>query len=159
MFGLLGHLSVAALGCGGDGQGSPETGDAVVVDIEEGEDLEPRRDTEVATDDTVSDTAETSRDSTPVLCTTTAPTACPSPAPTYVADIEPIMQSRCVGCHYGEIGGPWPLTSYGHVTDWRDTIRAAMLDCSMPPPEEEVAMPLSERQRILEWIRCGMPRL
>ena len=111
--------------------------------------------------DTFVDTAEdvdTQPDTAPFVCNTTAPTACPSPAPTYVANVAPIIEARCVSCHYGEIGGPWPLDTFGHVTDWRDTIRSAMLDCSMPPPAEQIPMTHEERMTILEWIRCGMPR-
>lgn len=94
----------------------------------------------------------------PIGCEIAAPTACPSPAPSYRTDVEPIVRARCVSCHYGQVGGPWPLNSYDHVSDWRDTIRSAMLDCSMPPPEDGLTMSERERVTILEWIRCGMPR-
>lgn len=106
-------------------------------------------------DETRSDVSETAETFVPPPCETVAPTSCPTPAPTY-ADIAPIVESRCVGCHYGALGGPWPLNSYDHVADWRDTIRSAMLDCSMPPPEEHVPMTTDERMQLLVWIRCGM---
>lgn len=91
-------------------------------------------------------------------CEVPAPTACPDPKPTYADDIAPIIERRCLTCHYGEPDGPWPLTSYGHVADWHDGIFAVMLNCAMPPPASGMAMPVAERVRVLEWLRCGLPR-
>jgi hypothetical protein len=85
-----------------------------------------------------------------------APTECPSPDLVY-ASVEPILRERCVVCHAGLPGGPWPLDTYGHVATWRDTIRAALLACAMPPSDSGMSIPPEESQRILEWIRCGMP--
>lgn len=91
----------------------------------------------------------------PPECTTTAPTECPSPTPGY-ADVQPIFAERCVVCH-GMVEGRWPLDTYHHIVDWAPDIRAAMLDCSMPPADAGVPMTVEERQQILEWIRCGAP--
>jgi hypothetical protein len=93
---------------------------------------------------------------TPQPCTLVAPTACPSPDLRY-ASVEPIFRERCVVCHSGMPGGPWPLNSYGHVASWRDTILAALLDCAMPPADSGMTIPPEDSQLILEWIRCGMP--
>jgi hypothetical protein len=90
-------------------------------------------------------------------CGVPAPTSCPSPAPTFAADIQPIIQRLCVPCHVGVADGPWPLTAYQHVADWQDIIRAAMLDCTMPP-DAGFPMTKSERLTLLTWIRCGLPR-
>ncbi|HET9953644.1 MAG TPA: hypothetical protein VFQ61_04030 [Polyangiaceae bacterium] len=92
-----------------------------------------------------------------VLCAAQAPSSCPEPAPSYRADIEPIFQRSCVVCHSGTKGGPWALTDYGHVATWRDTVRTALLECSMPPPDSEVSIEAQESQLVLTWIRCGMP--
>jgi hypothetical protein len=73
------------------------------------------------------------------------------------ADVEPVLAERCLSCHLGQQGGPWPLTTYSHVTSWRDEIRAALLTCAMPPPEEAPPLPQAESLLILTWIRCGMP--
>jgi hypothetical protein len=94
---------------------------------------------------------------TPPPCTVVAPTACPDPAPTY-ADVEPIFTQRCVVCHMGSANGPWPLTNYGHIASWSDDIRAMLLTCTMPPPEERTPLPNAENLAILTWIRCGMPQ-
>ncbi len=93
----------------------------------------------------------------PAECDVVAPTSCPEPKPTY-ADVEPIFQERCVGCHAGIPDGPWPLTDYGHVSAWFGEIRGAMLSCSMPPADAGIEMPTEERDLILLWIRCGFPR-
>ena len=92
---------------------------------------------------------------TPRVCDIQAPTECVEPSPTY-ADVEPIFASRCVVCH-GANPGAWPLNSYGHVASWRDTIRAALLTCAMPPAEAQMSLPKEESLLILHWIRCGMP--
>jgi hypothetical protein len=93
----------------------------------------------------------------PPACSVPAPTACPDPAPRY-ADVAPIFERRCITCHNGTPGGPWALSDYAHISDWQDTVRSNIRDCSMPPPESESAMTLEERVAILTWIRCGLPR-
>lgn len=92
----------------------------------------------------------------PHECAIEAPTACPDPAPTY-AEVEPIFAARCVVCHGGTPGGPWPLNTYGHVATWRDTIRAALLTCAMPPAGADVSIDPNESELVLAWLRCGMP--
>ncbi len=89
-------------------------------------------------------------------CAVDAPTSCP-PAPPRFGDVEPIIQARCINCHYGAIGGPWPLIGYEHVADWQDTIRDQLLNCSMPPADAG-ALTDDERNAILVWLRCGLPR-
>jgi hypothetical protein len=92
---------------------------------------------------------------TPPPCAIQAPTECADPSLTY-ADVEPIFAARCVVCH-GTNPGSWALNTYGHVAHWRDTIRAALLTCAMPPAEAQMSLPEAESLLILHWIRCGMP--
>jgi len=92
----------------------------------------------------------------PPACEVVAPTVCPDPMPRY-ADVSPIFAARCTGCHNGS-DGMWPLSSYQHVADWYGEIRAAMISCTMPPVDSGQTMPLEERLKILDWIRCGFPR-
>jgi len=89
-------------------------------------------------------------------CTIRAPTACPSPPPRY-ADVKPIFEGRCTVCHAGAEGVSWPLNTYAHVATWRDTIRGALLQCTMPPPDSGMQIPEEESLLVLSWIRCGMP--
>jgi len=93
----------------------------------------------------------------PLVCSVTAPVACPSAVPGYAADVAPIIERRCLSCHSGSTLGPWPLTAYQHVADWQDMIRSQLLDCTMPPPEAGIPMTNAERLSILLWIRCGLP--
>lgn len=103
------------------------------------------------------DTADTAGDTAPVPeCLAVAPTACPTPAPTY-SDVAPIFQASCAECHDGRLNGPWPFTDYGHIFDWYDEIRSDLLDCSMPPPRSRHSLTSENRQMILTWIRCGLP--
>jgi len=94
----------------------------------------------------------------PPLCSVSAPTSCPSPAPRF-ADVRPIIQQTCAGpCHSGtDPAGPWPLTDYEHVADWADVVRADLLDCSMPPADAGVTLSAENRLFILNWLRCGYP--
>lgn len=90
-----------------------------------------------------------------VSCEVQAPTACVEPKPTY-ADVTPIIKERCLLCHNGQAGGPWPLSSYGHVADWQNEIRDQVSKCIMPPPDAGVPITTEEREKILMWIRCGL---
>lgn len=92
----------------------------------------------------------------PLVCEATLPTACPEPKPTFKQDVLPIIKQRCSACHDGR-GEQWPLVDYSHVSDWYDLIRTQISQCTMPPPDAGVEMPTSERETILEWIRCGVP--
>lgn len=94
-----------------------------------------------------------------VACSVVAPTMCPTPVPHY-ADVSPIFQARCVGpCHNGAtLTGPWPLVGYEHVSDWQDGIRDQLINCTMPPTDAGVPITTEEREAILVWIRCGLPR-
>ena len=93
---------------------------------------------------------------TPLTCDVTLPTACPEPRVGY-ADVAPIFEQRCVGCHSGDPRGPWPFTSYEHAASWANEIRAQMSKCTMPPVDAGVAMPTEEREKLLLWVRCGAP--
>ncbi|MES1173132.1 MAG: cytochrome c [Myxococcales bacterium] len=87
-------------------------------------------------------------------CTVRAPTSCPEPVVRY-ADVAGIFRDKCVSCHYGAAGGPWPLTTYDDAADWKDTVRDDVLDCSMPPADSGVTLSDAERLAILSWVRCG----
>lgn len=95
------------------------------------------------------------QDLPPLVCEVEAPTVCPDPPLTY-ADVEPIIERRCVECHDGT-PPEWPLTSYRHVADWNVEIRTEMLRCTMPPRDSGIEMPVEEREQILTWILCGFP--
>ena len=100
---------------------------------------------------------DTGSHETPLVCDVTLPTSCTDTAIRY-ADIEPILEQRCVGCHGGTPGGPWPLTSYEHVAAWANEIRGQVSTCTMPPADAGGTMTNAERDRLLLWVRCGAPK-
>lgn len=91
-------------------------------------------------------------------CLVTAPTTCTQTQLRW-ADIEPIIQQRCVPCHDGS-QPQWPLRTYTDVADWSDIVRQNVVDCAMPPLDGgiQVGMTNVERRLILDWIKCDFPR-
>ncbi len=56
-----------------------------------------------------------------------------APAVTFHKDVEPILQSRCQGCHRaGEIG-PMELMTYRQARPWAKSIRETVVSGKMPP--------------------------
>jgi hypothetical protein len=84
-------------------------------------------------------------------CDVVPPTQCEAEPP--YAEIESIIEQRCVGCHDGR-GEEWALTSQAHVASWFNEIRVAMSRCTMPPPASGLTMPTAERELILQWLYC-----
>lgn len=125
---------------------------------DEGEQVRPRADSSTQDPD-AGIAADAGGDSgvPAVSCDVELPRACAEPAPTY-ADVSAIFEARCVICHAGMAGGPWPLTSYGHIADWQDDVRTHVARCTMPPPDSGVAISDEERAEILMWLRCGLKR-
>jgi peroxiredoxin len=88
---------------------------------------------------------------------TDAPTA-----PTYGADVAPILRRRCVSCHRKGQVAPFGLTTYRQATGWADAIAAAVEDRRMPPWSADPAYGtfandahLSEREirTLVAWAR------
>jgi uncharacterized membrane protein len=99
---------------------------------------------------------------TTIECKPTAPTSCPTP-PLHYPDVQPIIELRCVHCHYEGAREPdgtarWPLTAYEHVTAWFDIIPGQILTCQMPPSDAGIPMTNDERNKILAWLHCGFPQ-
>lgn len=92
-------------------------------------------------------------------CDVTAPTECTDAgASLRWADVKPIFDAHCLPCHYGQVGGPWPLTTYTDVADWHDTVRDDLAFCTMPPADAGTELPRADREAVLGWLRCGYPR-
>lgn len=87
-------------------------------------------------------------------------------APTFHKDIEPILQSRCQGCHRpGEIG-PMSFLTYEATRPWAKAIRAAVLTGKMPPwtPDpkygkfmNDLSLAPGDKEKIAAWIDAGAP--
>jgi uncharacterized membrane protein len=81
---------------------------------------------------------------------------CPSPAPSYQSEVEPVLQARCLSCHSpGGVGTP-ELNSYGLVHNNDIEVLAQLSACLMPPPDAG-QLSSSERTTVLGWISCGAP--
>ena len=89
-----------------------------------------------------------------------------SAAPTYTADIRPILERRCVKCHApGEVA-PMPLRSYQEVRPWAKSIKEEVELRRMPPwhamPSHHAfrndrSLSETEIKTIAEWVDRGSP--
>jgi hypothetical protein len=87
-------------------------------------------------------------------------------APTYHADVAPILAGRCVGCHQAGGIGTFPLESYAEVAEVGEIVAAVTESRQMPPWK---AVPghlayandpsLTEAQiaTIADWVAADMP--
>jgi hypothetical protein len=144
----LAWSSLAVAGCGNDGGGSPDGGGGSGGAGGSGQ----------PTDGAMIDTGH-------VGCLESPATTCPNPPVTY-AQIDSILQARCASvCHNGTTPDPannnmpiWGLRNWDDMSDWRDTIRLTMNNCSMPPADAGVPLTIEERRKLVEFIACGLPK-
>jgi len=54
-------------------------------------------------------------------------------APTYEADVKPIITSNCVSCHVADGIAPMPLDTYSDAKAWAPEIKRQVLARTMPP--------------------------
>ena len=54
-------------------------------------------------------------------------------APTYYADVAPILYDNCVSCHRPGDIAPMPLLSYEDVRPWARSIKQKVVSKEMPP--------------------------
>jgi hypothetical protein len=90
-------------------------------------------------------------------CPTEVP-PCPSPAPSFVAEVNPIIQTTCVPCHGpGGVEANRPYVTYEDMKVHGPfvTMYSQVLGCRMPEPPQQLTS--SQRQRLLEWFACGEP--
>jgi hypothetical protein len=90
-------------------------------------------------------------------CPNDLPT-CANNAPSYKADIAPIMERRCLDCH-ADAGSPASsknFSDYDHVFAQRSAILNNVYACKMP---KKPAAPLApeDRQKLLLWLKCNAP--
>jgi hypothetical protein len=85
----------------------------------------------------------------------------------YVKDIAPIIEGKCVECHQQGSIGPMELTSYEKVKGFAPMIREVIRTDRMPPFQTERAIGhfegdkrLSDAQvkTLVHWIEAGAPR-
>lgn len=85
--------------------------------------------------------------------------------PVTYADVRPLMERRCVGCHQkGEIA-PMALGSYAETRPWAKAIRQAVLKRTMPPWQADAEsskrihnsrlLPEAEVRQLVDWVDGG----
>jgi hypothetical protein len=93
--------------------------------------------------------------------------AAPPAGPTWHADVRPIVERHCAGCH-GEGGGQGgiSLASYEEALPWLEAIGLAVEERRMPPwladpdcntYEDDLSLPAEDRQTLLDWVSAGGP--
>ncbi|HNN96893.1 MAG TPA: hypothetical protein PKI03_31705 [Pseudomonadota bacterium] len=86
----------------------------------------------------------------------------------YHADIAPLIERRCLGCHQPGRIGPFSLDGWSHVYELREEVVAAVMNRRMPPLppaqdgdcptiDDPRAMPDSERAKFARWLAQGAP--
>jgi len=94
------------------------------------------------------------------------PTPAASGAPTFSADVAPILYARCVTCHRpGEVA-PMSLITYKDVRPWASSIREKVMSRTMPPWHadrqygtfrNEQSLTPNEIDTIVKWASAGAP--
>lgn len=85
---------------------------------------------------------------------------------TYYADVKPILDARCVGCHdVGEVG-PFPLTSYEQALQYGELLAISTGARAMPPwPADSACREYSHDTSLTDaqidtlqaWVEAGKP--
>ena len=89
-------------------------------------------------------------------------------APTYTADVAPILFKNCAGCHRpGEIG-PMSFLSYESTRPWARSIKEKVVSREMPPWAADPASSMKMRNdrslspkeidTIVAWVNAGAPK-
>jgi len=87
--------------------------------------------------------------------------------PTWYADVEPVIEESCAGCHQaGSYASFLPLTTYEEVSSAKELVAAAMADGSMPPwkaasdcadYEGDISVDEDTVQMVVDWAEAGAP--
>jgi hypothetical protein len=95
-----------------------------------------------------------------------APAASAAAAPTFSADVAPIMYAKCVTCHRpGEVA-PMSLITFKDVRPWAGSIREKVMSRAMPPWHadrqygtfrNEQSLTQAEIDTIVKWASAGAP--
>jgi len=98
--------------------------------------------------------AHTTADAT---CPEDLPSACPSTAPSYKAEVANVIATRCASCHSaGGKDSVRTFADYASIYASRGPILDQLYACNMPP--HGTASPTAaERAALLTWLVCGAP--
>src|SRR5262245_41983438 len=87
-------------------------------------------------------------------------------APTFNADVAPIIFEKCASCHRAGAVGAMALTSYREVRPWARSIKARVAKREMPPwsadPRfghymNDQSMTQQQIDTIVKWVDAGSP--
>ena len=85
----------------------------------------------------------------------------------YIADVVPVLENRCMNCHVPGGIGPWAMSSYEMVKGFSPMIREVLRTNRMPPwhadPhvgewQNDRGIPDVEKKLLVDWIEAGSPR-
>ncbi len=86
----------------------------------------------------------------------------------YVNDIVPILQNRCITCHREGGMAPWSMSSHEMVRGWGEMIRETILTMRMPPGQIDEDyldkfidvhfITDAEKVSLVSWLDAGAPR-
>ena len=80
------------------------------------------------------------------------------PAPTYAADVAPILAAACTRCHApGGAAEGDDLTTAAGVHRKGSTVLTQVQSCLMPPAAAERPLTAAERDTLVRWFACGAP--
>ena len=89
-----------------------------------------------------------------------------APAATFSKNVAPILYSRCVGCHRPGEAAPMSLIDYKDVRPWAKSIKAAVLQHTMPPWladssighfSNDRRLSQAEINTLVNWVDAGTP--
>jgi len=84
--------------------------------------------------------------------------SCPSPPPSYRADVVPVLRQKCFACHAGDGDEveDHDFSSFAKVRAQRASIEGKVRARAMPPSgRQQLTDP--ERQTLLWWLSCHAP--
>ena len=85
----------------------------------------------------------------------------------YVSDVAPILEQRCMNCHVPDGIGPWVMSSYDMIKGFSPMIREVVRTNRMPPWHADPhigswrndrGLTVDERRTLIDWIESGSPR-
>lgn len=113
-------------------------------------------------------TADGAISTTDATVSTTNPTTSTQTDIDFTTTIQPILETKCVGCHLkGEIGhGIFPMSTVGDIVEYADDLALVIQTGFMPPwPPSHLAPAFhhdrslrdEEKTAVLAWIAAGAP--
>jgi uncharacterized membrane protein len=83
--------------------------------------------------------------------------ACATATPSYAEDIAPLVEARCLECHFaGNRQSSVVLETHAQLAGSRQLVETRVYRCQMPP-SEATALSATERELLLQWLVCGAP--